>query len=177
MSLLGTASTFAVAQIVAAPGSGAVIAGANQVDHDTLAATPIAGNGAASALAIDVSALGGMYANRIYLASNEYGVGVSTRGVLAAQAGDLTLQSNGQLVVAGQTNARGSIGARAAGGIDNSGVTYAQHDVIATAGGALTNSGTLAAQQNTTVNAGNVTSTGTLGAGVNTDGSIAPRSD
>ncbi|BCQ28286.1 hemagglutinin repeat-containing protein (plasmid) [Caballeronia sp. NK8] len=150
-----------------------VVAGANQIDHDTLAATPIAGNGAAPSVAIDVSQLGGMYANRIFLASNENGVGVSTRGILAAQAGDLTLKSNGQLVLAGTTNASGSISVSARDGIDNSGATYAQRDVnVATAGG-LSSSGILASQNNTTVNAGSVASTGTLGAGVNNDGTIA----
>ncbi|WP_087038781.1 hemagglutinin repeat-containing protein [Caballeronia arvi] len=150
-----------------------VIAGVNSIDHDSLDAKPVAGNGPAPSAAIDVSQLGGMYANRIFLSSNEYGVGVSTRGVLAAQAGDLTLQSNGQLVLAGTTNASGSISASARDGITNSGTTYAQRDVIATSSGALTNTGVLAAQNNTTVNAGSVASAGTLGAGVNSDGTIA----
>ncbi|WP_277182423.1 filamentous hemagglutinin N-terminal domain-containing protein [Caballeronia sp. BR00000012568055] len=150
-----------------------IVAGANQVDHDTLAATPIAGNGSSPAIAIDVSQLGGMYADRIYLASNEFGVGVSTRGVLAAQAGDLTLQSNGMLVLAGQTNASGNLNATARDGIDNTGATYAKGNVSATTSGKLTNSGVFAAQQNTSVSAGSVASTGTLGAGINADGSIA----
>ncbi|MHA6883149.1 filamentous hemagglutinin N-terminal domain-containing protein, partial [Ralstonia pseudosolanacearum] len=64
-----------------------VVAGANQVDRNTLGATPIAGDGAAPANGIDVSQLGGMYANKILLASTEKGVGVSLRGVAAAQAG------------------------------------------------------------------------------------------
>nr|WP_258194467.1 hemagglutinin repeat-containing protein [Paraburkholderia sp. BL18I3N2] len=153
-----------------------VVAGANHVDHDTLAATPIAGNGAAPALAIDVSQLGGMYANRIFLASNEYGVGVSTAGVLAAQAGDLTLQSNGQLVLAGKTTASANLAATA-NSIQNSGTTYAQQSVSVNTSGALSNTGTLAAQQNTSVSAGSVNSTGTLGAGINSDGTIANTGD
>jgi filamentous hemagglutinin len=154
-----------------------VVTGANQVDHDTLATTAIAGNGATPGVSIDVSQLGGMYANRIFLASNENGVGVSNAGVIAAQAGDLTLTSQGQLVLSGKTNASGNMALSAQGGISNSGTTYAQQSVTASTGGALSNSGTLAAQQGLTANASSVASTGTLGAGINSDGSIAQSGD
>ncbi|WP_425126117.1 hemagglutinin repeat-containing protein [Burkholderia gladioli] len=149
-----------------------VIAGANQVNHDTLAATPIAGDGPAPAVAIDVAQLGGMYANRVFLVGNSAGVGVANAGTIAAQAGDLTLQSNGRLVLTGKTTASGNLALSAANGIQNSGTTYAQQSLSASIGTDLTNSGTLVAQQDTSVNAGSVNSTGTLGAGVNNDGAV-----
>lgn len=154
-----------------------VIAGTNQVNHDTLAATQIAGDGPAPAVAIDVAQLGGMYANRVFLVGNSAGVGVANAGTIAAQAGDLTLQSDGRLVLAGKTTASGNLAMSASGGIRNSGTTYAQQSLSANTAADLTNSGTLAAQQNATVNAGSVNSTGTLGAGVNNDGSVAHSGD
>ncbi|MGF6481012.1 hemagglutinin repeat-containing protein [Paraburkholderia sp. JPY419] len=153
-----------------------VITGANQIGHDSLAFTPIAGDGPAPAVSIDVSQLGGMYSGRIFLASNEYGVGVSNLGVIAAQAGDLTLQSNGLLSLTGRTSASGNLAATA-GDIQNSGTTYAQQSAILSASGTVTNSGMVAAQQNTTVNAASVNSTGALAAGVNGDGSLARTGD
>ncbi|WP_175198494.1 hemagglutinin repeat-containing protein, partial [Paraburkholderia caffeinitolerans] len=45
-------------------------------------------------------------------------------------------------------------------------------DLNASTAGALTNNGTLAAQRNVFVNAGNVVSSGTIGAGVNGDGAV-----
>lgn len=106
-----------------------VVTGSNAVDYNTLAATPIAASGAAPGVSIDVSNLGGMYADRIVLVGTENGVGVSSKGVLAAQAGDLILTTQGKLVLAGQTNASGNITASAHDGIDNSGTTYAQQSV------------------------------------------------
>ncbi|WNC91734.1 filamentous hemagglutinin N-terminal domain-containing protein [Paraburkholderia sp. FT54] len=154
-----------------------VVTGANSVDHNTLSATPIAGDGPAPGVSIDVSNLGGMYANRIVLVGTEAGVGVSLKGVVAANAGDLVLTTQGKLELASQASASGNIGASAHDGIDNSGTTYAQQNVSLNTAGALTNSGMVAAQQTTTVTAGAVNSTGTLASGVYGDGSLAQSGD
>ncbi|MFP6562455.1 filamentous hemagglutinin N-terminal domain-containing protein [Paraburkholderia sp. B3] len=72
-----------------------VTTGANNIDYASLTPTPIAGSGAAPGVSLDVSQLGGMYANSITLVGTENGVGVANAGTLAAQAGDLTLTSAG----------------------------------------------------------------------------------
>lgn len=148
-----------------------VVSGANTVDYATLNATAVTGNGTASGVSIDVSQLGGMYANRITLVGTESGVGVANAGTIAAQAGDLTLTTAGRLVQSGHVSASGTV-AIAAGSVANSGTLYAQQNAAFESAGALVNSGILAAQQDTAINAGSVASTGLLGAGIDSDGAV-----
>ncbi|WP_334042071.1 hemagglutinin repeat-containing protein [Burkholderia ambifaria] len=149
-----------------------VIAGANQVNHDTLQATRIQGDGAAPAVAIDVGQLGGMYSNRIFLVGTEGGVGVRNAGTIAADAMGLTLTTDGRLIQSGKISSTGNIAVSAAGGIENSGTTYSQQSVSMNTGADLTNSGMLAAQRNVGVNAGTLNSTGGIGAGVDSNGAV-----
>ncbi|WP_321906121.1 hemagglutinin repeat-containing protein [Paraburkholderia tropica] len=153
-----------------------VVAGANNVDYSTLKATPTGGTGTAPGVAIDVSQLGGMYANRIILTSNENGVGVANAGTIASQAGDLTLTSAGQLVQTGNMSASGNVNVNAVD-VSNSGTIYAAQNTAISSSGTLTNSGEIAAQQNTAINAGSVGSTGTLGAGINSDNTTGTAGD
>ncbi|RQS46313.1 hemagglutinin repeat-containing protein [Burkholderia sp. Bp8990] len=154
-----------------------VIAGSNQVNHDTLASTPIQGDGAAPAVAIDVGQLGGMYADRIFLVSSGSAVGVQNAGTLSADAAGMTLTTDGRLVQSGKIGALGNVAVSAGGGIDNNGTTYSQQSVSMTTGADMTNSGTLAAQHNVGVNAGSLNSTGAIGAGVDSNGTVTQAGD
>ncbi|WP_244138120.1 hemagglutinin repeat-containing protein [Burkholderia vietnamiensis] len=154
-----------------------VIAGANQVHHDTLEATRIQGDGAAPAVAIDVAQLGGMYSNRILLVGTEGGVGVRNAGTIAADAMGLTLTTDGRLIQSGKVSSAGNAAISAAGGVENSGTTYGQQSVSVNTGADVVNTGTLAAQHHVGVTAGSLNSTGLLGAGVNSDGSVTQTGD
>lgn len=119
-----------------------VVAGANQVNHDTLAATRIQGDGAAPAVAIDVAQLGGMYSNRILLVGTEGGVGVRNAGTIAADAAGLTLTTAGRLVQSGKISSLGNVAVSADGGIDNNGTTYSQQSVSLNTGADVVNTRT-----------------------------------
>ncbi|MEN8976497.1 DUF637 domain-containing protein, partial [Acinetobacter baumannii] len=73
-----------------------VITGANTVSSDLQNITAITGTGTAPTLAVDVKALGGMYANNIYLMGTEKGLGVTNAGTLQA-VNNLVITSAGKI--------------------------------------------------------------------------------
>ncbi|MGS0648687.1 two-partner secretion domain-containing protein [Komagataeibacter melomenusus] len=76
-----------------------IVAGRNTVDYGTNAAHPLTPDGSSTPeFAIDTAALGGMYANRIYMVVNEAGAGVRVDGTMAANA---QLASGGTVTVSG----------------------------------------------------------------------------
>jgi len=153
-----------------------VVAGRNQVDAQTLAATAKADDGSAKPqLAIDSSALGGMYAGAIRLVGTEQGVGVKLAGNMAASAGDIQIDANGQLNLA---QAATSANLRAtASSIALNGPTYAAGSAELNASGQLSNSQSLAAGQHIALNAAQLSNSGIIEAGVNPDNSRNAQGD
>ncbi|MFI8223162.1 filamentous hemagglutinin N-terminal domain-containing protein [Pseudomonas sp. NPDC085632] len=148
-----------------------IVAGRNDVNAQTLNATARADDGGGKPqLAIDSSALGGMYAGAIKLVGTEAGVGVKLDGKLIASGGDIQLDANGQLSLA-DTSATGAVNVKAAS-LDARGPVYAGTSVNVQTQGNLTNRQTLAARDGISLSAGGqLTNAGAIDAGVNADGS------
>jgi len=148
-----------------------IVAGRNDVNADSLNATARAGDGSAKPqLAIDSSALGGMYAGAIKLVGTEAGVGVKLDGKLIASGGDIQLDANGQLSLA-DTSATGAVNVKAAS-LDAQAPVYAGTSLKVQTQGNLTNRQTLAARDSVVLSAGGqLTNAGAIEAGVNADGS------
>lgn len=107
-----------------------VTTGANHVsaDHAQVAATPAAGS--APGYALDVGALGGMYAGKIALMGTEHGLGVRNAGHIGAQAGELVVTVDGRLENTGTLQARTDSRIAAAGGIANGGTVSAGRELV-----------------------------------------------
>lgn len=146
-----------------------VIAGRNDVDAQSLKTTARADDGSEKPeLAIDSSALGGMYAGAIKLVGTEAGVGVKLDGKLAASGGDIQLDANGHLSMA-QASASGAVDITAAS-LDAHGPVYAGTTLKAKTKGELNNRKTLAARNSITLASnGQLTNSGIIEAGVNAD--------
>ena len=146
-----------------------IIAGRNEVDATTLAATAKADDGSAKPLlAIDSSALGGMYAGAIRLVGTEAGVGVKLAADMAASGGDIHIDANGKLTVARVASA-GSVSATAKH-IDLTDSVYATQNATLTAD-QIDIASSLASGANLSLTSAAITNNGSLEAGVKADGS------
>lgn len=159
-----------------------VTAGANEVQANSLQATPIAtatGTGTSPGWSIDVAQLGGMYAGHISLVATEAGVGVRQAGQIGASAGDVVINAQGQLHNLGQISSNAQARLESEAGVQNSGTIYAQSDATVSTRGNLDNSGLIAARGNVSLQASgaqsqiNNTNTGILAAGLESNGSLA----
>ena len=155
----------------------AIVAGRNDVDAATLHATARADDGSTKPqLAIDSSALGGMYAGAIKLVGTEAGVGVKLAGNLAASAGDIQLDANGHLSLA-QAAASGAVNVTAHS-LDAMGPIYAGSQLQVQTQGNLTVNDNLAARDSIALSSGGqLTNSGFIEAGVNADNSRNARGD
>ncbi|WP_034300613.1 hemagglutinin repeat-containing protein [Herbaspirillum sp. RV1423] len=86
-----------------------VIAGANQVDYADLGVQVVQGAGDVPTVAIDIAALGGMFANGIRLIGTEGGVGVKSYGKMASAAGDFSIDAAGKIILGADTSAAGAL--------------------------------------------------------------------
>jgi filamentous hemagglutinin len=116
-----------------------IVTGANTIREETL--KPLDGQGEKTDMALDVSAIGGMYAGQIYLVGTEKGLGFNMDGVTSAD--DLVLEANGHLYHKGTMEA-GQKGQIHAASMDNSG-TMAGGILQMDIRGHITNTGLLGA--------------------------------
>ena len=71
------------------------------------------------AYSVDVSQLGGMYAEKIHLVDNGQGLGVRNAGHIGASAGEVNIDSQGRIVNSGHIQAQQDLHVRAQQSIDN----------------------------------------------------------
>ncbi|WLH54016.1 hemagglutinin repeat-containing protein [Pseudomonas tolaasii] len=153
-----------------------IVAGRNDVDARTLNATARAADGSqAPDLAIDSSALGGMYVGAVKLVGTEAGVGVKLSGDMVA-GGDIQIDAAGNVVM-GTTTAGGAVNVKAQSVEAKRQVTAGTTLGMQTQGD-LTSQESLVARDRVQLQSGGVlTNSGIIESGVNADQSRNAQGD
>lgn len=145
-----------------------IVTGRNDVQADSLQATPRAADGSEKPqLAIDSSAQGGMYAGAIRLVGTEQGVGVKLAGDMAASGGDIRIDASGKLSLA-QASSQGDLKI-AAQAVELNGKTYAGGSAEIRSAEELVNRQSLAARERIALEAAHIDNAGVIEAGVEPD--------
>lgn len=134
-----------------------VITGSNQVSYEEDATNTVvtasntdknSATNKATGVALDVSALGAMYAGKIRLIGTDKGMGVTNAGSIVASAGGLQLDHRGNLINSGSMIAnQGSVDITTHNAkVDNSGTIASSRDTVNVTSGSLTNSGVISSR-------------------------------
>ena len=140
-----------------------IVTGVNTIGYTDGEISPITADSNTPSYALDLSAIGGMYANRIALVGTEKGLGVNLEGqITSTQA--TSLDVNGNLKTSGNLYSDGttSIHAKEAA---NNGTIYSVADTAVSAT-ALQNDGKIISGANTALQADTIINRGTLGSSI-----------
>ncbi|WP_241068508.1 hemagglutinin repeat-containing protein [Achromobacter insuavis] len=153
-----------------------VVAGAARVGYDGIDVSALTGAGAGTGVALDVAALGGMYANSIRLIGTEAGVGVNIGGNLAALTGKLTVSANGdvRIMPSGRLQAATDLAVQSARDIVNDGTVVAGGALGLNAAARVLNNKAMSSAGNASIMARQLENRGALTAGLQADGAISP---
>jgi len=134
------------------------------------------GSSPAPTVALDVAALGGMYANVIRLIGTEAGLGVNISGTLASLEQGVSLSADGHIAVPGRIVSAGALAVETSGALTVAGTAFADgrtsvHAASVDAAGLIAGTGGVA------VTTGAVTGSGTIAAGLKRDGTLGTSGD
>ena len=153
-----------------------VVAGSARVGYDGIDVSALTGDGAGTGVALDVAALGGMYANSIRLIGTEAGVGVNVGGNLAALTGTLTVSANGdvRILPSGRLQAATDLSVRSGRDIVNDGTAAAGGALALNAAGKFANNSAMSSGAGASIVARQMENRGAFTAGLRSDGAISP---
>lgn len=151
------------------------MAGANRVDYASNTAQAQVGSGAAPGVAIDVQALGSMFANSVRLIGTEAGVGVRDAGSVTSLTGDIQVSNNGDVTIAPTARIQSAANTRIDGAnVDQQGTIVSALATDMNADQALSNAGTISSGRRTNLTAANsLGNSGRIYAGADTAGNLA----
>ena len=149
-----------------------VINGSNRVSYETDAADTVitsksSPSNQATGVALDVSALGAMYAGKIRLVGTEKGMGVTNAGsIIASNVGGLQLDNSGNLINSGTLSSKEALDIKQIGSINNSGTISSSQKTITLDSQDLTNSGLISSFDKTeAINQQRIENSGTISSG------------